>query len=233
MRCVILQPSYVPWRGFFDLVRRSDLFVFLDDVQYDIGWRNRNLIKTPAGTAWLTVPVHTAGFCRPPFRMLNEIPIAYERQDWVRAHLARLEQSYRHAPYFETYIPLVREALERRPALLVDLTIDLTVRLSRALGLATPFARASEVATQGGKTDALIQLLRHFGATSYLSGPAARAYLEPEKFVDAGIALEFIEYDYPEYRQLYPPFRSGVSILDLLFMEGPAAPDFLRPPTRA
>jgi hypothetical protein len=224
---VILQPSYIPWRGYFDQIRRADLFIFYDDVQYDKhGWRNRNQIKTAQGKQWLTIPVHSRG-------VTEGTPIKDVRVDWSRPwaknHLKALTFAYRKAPYFQEYLPLVESFYSRRDDYLADLTIETSILLSRALGIAsTRFLRSSQLSgIEGARTDRLIQILRHVGATHYISGPSARGYVEPEKFEQAGITLEYMEYNYPEYPQLYPPFDPFVTILDLLFMTGKDASHYL------
>ena len=220
MLAVILQPSYIPWRGYFDQIRRADLFIFYDDVQYDKnGWRNRNQIKTHQGKQWLTIPVHSQG-------VTEGTPIKDVRIDWTKAwskkHLNALTYAYSRAPFFKQNLPLLEEFYSRQDEFLADLTIDFTKKLSRELGIThTRFMRSSEIpGIEGQKTDRLIQILQHVGAQDYLSGPSARDYIEKEKFVAAGISLEYIRYDYPEYPQLYPPYDPNVSILDLLFMLG-------------
>jgi len=224
---VILQPSYIPWRGYFDQIRRADLFIFYDDVQYDKhGWRNRNQIKTAQGKQWLTIPVHSGG-------VTEGIPIKDVRIDWSRPwaknHLKALTFAYRKAPYFQELLPLVESFYSRRDDCLADLTIETSILLSSALGIAsTRFLRSSQLSgIEGVRTDRLIQILRRVGATHYISGPSAREYVEPEKFEQAGITLEYMEYNYPEYPQLYPPFDPFVSILDLLFMTGKDASHYL------
>jgi hypothetical protein len=227
MRCVILQPSYIPWRGYFDLIHRADVFVFYDDVQYDTrGWRNRNRIKTAHGTKWLTIPVKKHG------AQTEGIPIdriAIDPSvDWPRQHLAALSQSYAAAPHFAEYQGWLQRTYEHPPALLADFTIATTIELAGMLGFGdTRFLRSSTLGIVGRKTDRLISILRALGATEYLSGPSARGYIEPEKFAEAGIALDFIEYSYPEYPQLHPPYDAQVSILDLLFMAGRDAPNYI------
>lgn len=223
MKCVILQPSYVPWRGVFDQVRLADTFVFYDDVQYDKGgWRGRNRIKTAQGTRWLTVPVHVTGSPR-----IADVPIDW-RQDWARKHLTTLAQAYARAPFLGRYLPLVEAHLARRPQRLADLTIELTIALARELGLErTRFLRSSTLGVGGSKTARLVAILGELGATHYVSGPSARAYLDEALLAEAGITVEFMRYEYPEYPQLHPPFDPHVSILDLLFMHGPDAPRFI------
>ena len=227
MNCVILQPSYIPWRGFFHQIQKADVFVFYDDVQFDKrGWRNRNRIKTPQGSQWLTIPVHSGGH-QIEHTPINEIRICQD-EDWSRKHWLTLQQHYGKAPYFGRYREMLERAYHRRDPRLADFTIDLTVQIAGELGLRdTRFVRSSTLGVTGVKTDRLLNLLAKVKATHYISGPSARDYIETEKFAAAGITLEFMTYDYPEYPQLYPPFDPQVSILDLLFMTGPEAPRFI------
>ena len=228
MNVVILQPSYIPWRGYFEQIFRVDLFVFCDDVQYDKrGWRNRNQIKTPKGKQWLTIPVYSRG-AQIENIPINQIRIAWDRP-WNEHHLKTLQHAYAKAPYFEHYLPLLEVFYQRRDEFLADFTIDFTVALARELGnTKTRFMRSSEIPNiTGKKTDLLIQILQTVGGTHYLTGPLAKDYIEPEKFEEAGITLEYMEYSYPEYPQLYPPFDPQVSILDLLFMTGPEAASYI------
>ncbi len=227
MRCVILQPSYVPWRGYFHQIQKADVFVFYDDVQYDKrGWRNRNRIKTPSGSRWLTIPVRSCGAQveRTPIR---EIQICWDRP-WPQKHLEAIRHSYSKAPFFERYAPLLESCFARRQERLADLTIDLTVRLASELGLAGKrFLRSSTLSASGAKDDRLISLLKALCAHHYISGPSARAYIDEAKLNAAGITLEYMSYDYPPYDQLYPPYDPHISILDLLFMKGPDAGEYI------
>ena len=228
MKVVILQPSYIPWRGYFDQIYRADLFIFYDDVQYDKrGWRNRNQIKTPKGKQWLTIPVHSRG-AQTENIPINQIQIAWDNP-WSQNHLKAIQHSYAKAPHFSRYLSLIEKFYQRRDEFLANFTIDITVDLAHALGSThTRFMRSSEIAgINGQKTDHLIQILQAVGATHYVSGPSARDYIEKEKFVSAGITLEYMEYNYPAYPQLYPPFDPYVSILDLLFMTGPEASNYI------
>ncbi len=223
MNVVILQPSYIPWRGYFDQVRRADLFIFYDDVQYDKrGWRNRNQIKTAKGKQWLTIPVHSRG-AQTENIPIHRIQISWEKA-WNLDHLRSLQHAYNKAPFFKDYAPLLEQFYQRQDEYLADFTIDFTIALARALGIEqTRFERSSRLEASGQKTDRLISLLQKVGATHYISGPSAQDYIEPEKFEQAGIQLEYMQYDYPEYPQLHPPYDPFVSILDLLFMTGPQA----------
>lgn len=227
MIAVILQPSYIPWRGYFDQIRRADVFIFFDDVQYDKhGWRNRNQIKTVSGKQWLTIPVHSSG-------VTSGIPIKDVRIDWskpwVRNHRRALETAYSRAPFYRQYAPLLEEIYRRQDELIADFTVETTKLLATALHIRTThFVRSSEIGNASGrKTDRLIQILREVGAGHYISGPSARNYIDDEAFAQAGITLEYMKYDYPEYPQLYPPFDPNVTVLDLLFMTGERATDYM------
>jgi len=227
MNVVILQPSYISWRGVFDQIQKADLFIFYDDVQYDKhGWRNRNQIKTAQGKQWITIPVHSKG-------VTDGIPIKDVRIDWskpwAKNHLKALTFAYAKTPYFASYVPWLDSVFGRRDEFLADFTIWLTIEIARKIGNNhTRFMRSSEiVGIEGQKTDRLIQILQHVGASHYFSGPSARDYIEQEKFDTAGIGLSYIEYSYPEYQQLYPPFDPYVSILDLLFMTGADANKYI------
>lgn len=228
MNVVILQPSYIPWRGVFDQIQRADLFIFYDDVQYDKrGWRNRNQIKTPQGKQWLTIPVHSRG-AQTQNIPINQIRIAWDTA-WNETHFKAILHAYSRAPHFDDYRPLLETFYQRRDEYLADFTIDFSIALARELrNTHTQFMRSSEIAgIDGQKTDRLIQILQAVGATHYISGPSAQDYIEIEKFEQAGISLEYMAYQYPDYPQLYPPFDPYVSVLDLLFMTGAEAPDYI------
>jgi hypothetical protein len=224
---VILQPSYIPWRGYFDQIRRADLFIFYDDVQYDKhGWRNRNQIKTANGKQWLTIPVHSQGVTQGI--AIRDVQIDW-RTAWPEKHLKALTSSYSRAPYFKQYLPMLEGFYARHDTCIADFTIEITIRLARELGMQqAKFVRSSELeGIDGHRTERLIQILKKVGADHYISGPSAREYIEGAKFEEAGISLEYMEYAYPEYPQLYPPFEPQVSVLDLLFMTGKDAPRFI------
>ena len=226
MNVVILQPSYFPWRGYFDQVRRADLFVFYDDVQYDKhGWRNRNQIKTAQGKQWLSIPVHSKGVTQGI--TIKDVRIDWSKP-WAKNHLKSLSVAYGRAPYFKELLPALESYYARCDEYLADFTIETTISLARQLGMtSTQFIRSSQMAgIEGKKTDRVISVLKQVGATHYLCGPSAGSYMEPEKFRQAGITFEYMQYNYPEYPQLYPPYDPYVSILDLMVMTGRDAIQF-------
>ncbi len=228
MNVVILQPSYIPWRGYFDQIRRADLFIFYDDIQYDKhGWRNRNQIKTHQGRQWVTIPVHSKGVTQGT--PIKDVRIDWSKP-WAKSHLKTLTISYAKAPFFKEYQPLLDAIYTRTDELLADFTIQTSIMLAHELGFtSTRFLRSSELTgITGQKTDRVISILKQVGATHYLCGPSASSYMEPEKFNEAGITFEYMQYNYPEYPQLHPPFDPFVSILDLLFMMGTDAGKFFQ-----
>lgn len=205
------------------MIKKVDVFVFYDCVQYDDrGWRNRNQIKTKDGMKWLTIPVNSRG-AQTSGIPINMIPIVWE-SPWNKKHLAAICHSYARAPYFKQYMPLLEEYYARKDTLLADFTCAVTEALARALGICdTCFMRSSTLPAEGTKTDRLLSVLTHLGASHYISGPSASAYLEEEKLAEAGITTEYMNYDYPEYPQLHGAFEPKVSVLDLLLMAGPEA----------
>lgn len=228
MKCVILQPAYVPWRGYFHQIYKADVFIFYDDVQYDRrGWQNRNRIKTAAETKWLSIPT----LCKNSAAnntLINQIQIDPAQSNWRKKHWKTLQQSYRKAPFFAAYEKLLVDFYSRPDKFLADFTIDLTIALARELSIKnTRFLRSSDLLGKGSKTNRLLSLLDAVNADHYITGAAAKDYLEEEKLLKAGITLEYMEYNYPEYNQLYPPFDGQVSILDLLFMTGQNAPQYI------
>jgi hypothetical protein len=214
---VVLQPGYLPWLGYFDLMHRADVFVHYDDVQFDKhGWRNRNRIKGPKGPLWLTVPVRHSGRAGQP---ILEVEID-DRQDWRRKHLASIGQLYARAPFLPTLLPRLQGVLGEPYARLVDLDLALAGWLATELGIDTACHRASKLGIGGERNDRLLNLCRHFGATRYLSGNAAKDYLDIPRFAAAGIEVVWHDYAHPTYPQLHGAFASHLSVLDLLLNIG-------------
>ncbi len=220
----VIQSSYIPWKGFFDIIHDVDRFIFYDDVQFTTrDWRTRNRIKTANGMHWLTIPVGTDRN-----RLICEVPLP--TNGWERKHWASISQAYARAPYFKLYRPLI-EALYMGHGCesLSAFNQHVTRTIAReALGITAEFRDSREFGASGTKLDRLLDLVKRAGATSYISGPSARDYIDPLVFADAGIELSYKSYGgYPEYPQLHPPFEHAVSVLDLLFNAGPEAPRFI------
>ena len=223
MKVGTIQSNFLPWRGYFDFIREVDLFIIHDDLQYTKGdWRNRNKIKTPHGTRWITVPVHY----HHTDQLIEETEIDNSKP-WARSMLNRIQNSYQKAPFFESYFSELSDLLLEPAASISDLNLRLINWVCSHLEIKTPLSFSREYHPKGVKTERLIGLLKQVGATAYLSGPAAKVYIEPELFEQAGIRLEYKVYDYPEYEQLYPPFDPAVSVIDLLFMLGEDSKNYL------
>jgi len=217
---VVLQPSYLPWLGYFDQMRRADFFVWYDDVQFDKnGWRNRNRIKGPKGPLWLTVPVRRKGRA---LQLINAVEID-DRQSWRRKHLLSVEQLYARAPFCDTILPRLAQILNKPWERLVDLDIATTNWMAGELAIATPRFRASELGVEGDRNGRLIDLCRHFRATRYLSGDSARDYLDVGRFQAAGIEVIWHSYQHPSYPQLHGDFMPHLSAVDLLLNVGPTS----------
>lgn len=213
MRVTILQPNYIPWRGYFDFVKQSDVFVFYDDVQYTKNdWRNRNLIKTKDGVQWLTIPVDDAR------RMTNKLLIKDAKvvhNDWPKRHLAMLRDSYKNAPYCEAIVDMLVEAFEAHPDSLADLDMAITRKICEYLGFNCKFLVASTLGhTDLAPTERLVAICQDLGATEYLSGYAAKDYLDTSKF--GAIGVMWHRYHEKTYPQLHGEFISRISIVDVL-----------------
>lgn len=222
----IIQPNYLPWRGYFDFIAEVDVFIFLDDVQYTRGdWRNRNRIRLrKGGSAWITVPVCHGGSCE-----IREARIDQSRP-WAKQHLASLQSNYCGTEGFASFFPVLEEALSHTWERIADLDIALTKKILKHLGITTPLLSASDLGVEGRRDERLIRLVRAVRGTRYLSGPAALAYLQPGLWRAAGIELAFKSYaGYAPYQQVGPGFDPQVSIVDTIFMTGAAAPFYVRP----
>jgi len=228
-KCVaIVQSSYIPWKGYFDLIRAVDEFILLDDVQFTRrDWRSRNRIKTPQGLMWLTIPVQSKGRY---LQTIQETCVVAEG-DWSGRHWASLRANYAHAPFFDAYASEL-EAVYRdlaKETRLSAINHALTAAACRLLAIETPIRWSSDYDSVSGRNERLVALCQQAGATEYLSGPSARDYMDEAMFAAVGVAVRFADYaGYPEYPQLYPPFEHHVSVLDLLFSTGHGARKYLK-----
>lgn len=222
-----MQSSYIPWKGYFDLINAVDEFILYDDMQFTRrDWRNRNQIKTPRGVEWLTIPVSVKG------RYLQRIcDTRISDADWGTKHWSTLQHNYSKAPCFALYRPVFEPLyLENREAALSEVNRRFITAVCGVLGITTQLSWSMDYRPlTEGKTAGLVALCKRAGATHYLSGPRAREYIEPQLFEEAGIALSYFDYEgYPEYPQRFGSFEHGVSILDLLFNTGPEAPRYMK-----
>lgn len=225
MRIGILQPGYLPWLGFFEQVYKSDVFVIYDDVQYDKnGWRNRNRIKTANGIQWITVPVLVKGKQQP---LIKDVRID-NSSNWRKKHLASITANYSKAMYFDNYIGLFKRCLEREWEYILDLDMEFIQLFCEVLELKCKMYYASDLGISGDKVSRLINICEHFGADIFYEGQAGKNYIDEEIFLQRGISIEYQDYHHPVYRQLYGDFIPYLSIVDLLFNEGPNSLDILK-----
>jgi hypothetical protein len=221
-----VQSNYIPWKGYFDLIHSVDEFILYDDMQYTKrDWRNRNYIKTPRGIEWLTIPVEVSG------KYLQKIrETRVSDPDWAKDHWATLVQNYRRAPHFAAY----RERLEAlylgyAEPLLSRINFRFIEAVCEMLDIRTKISWSMDYELADGKTERLVGLCKSVGATHYLSGPAARDYMDESLFAREGITVSYIDYSgYPLYPQLHGEFQHTVTILDLILNTGPDARRYMK-----
>lgn len=224
-RIAIIQSNYIPWKGYFDMIGLCDAFVIYDEVQYTKNdWRNRNLIKTPRGVEWLTIPVRQQTLDQ----RIDETFVAQE--NWSKKHWNSLVANYSKAPFFGQFETPLKEIYSTvNSSNLSDINRHFIRKICDILGIQTPFIQSIDLSLTGDKNERLIDAVRKLDGTHYLSGPAARNYLNTDAFTNAGLTVEWMDYaGYTEYDQLYPPFTHGVSILDLIFQVGDDAKNYMK-----
>lgn len=217
MIAAIHQPQYLPWIGYFDKMLKSDVFCYLDNVQFKKNeWQNRNRIKTPQGWQWATVPV-TYRFPQ----KINEVKVDHTA-DWGRKHLQALISAYGKAPFFDDHVDFFRDAYSRPWTSLSDLNIHMTEYLRRKLGLGRkPTFLASRMQTGDDPTGRLIDICQALGADTYLSGRDGGRYMDLERFKAKGLRVAVQDFHPPVYPQRFGAFVPNLSAVDLLFNCGP------------
>jgi hypothetical protein len=224
-KAAILQSNYIPWKGYFDLMDEVDVFVIYDEVQYTKNdWRNRNLIKTPKGTEWLTIPVRQKSL----EQKISETEITFPK--WNKKHWKTIQANYSKAPFFKEYSQAFEELyLNSNVTNLSKVNLTFIEKICEILNIDTEIIDSAELDLTGDKNDRLINICQQLGADEYLSGPAAKSYLDEQKFKEAGISVEWMDYSgYPKYEQLQGEFEHGVTVLDLIFNTGDQARKYLK-----
>ncbi|MFQ5442622.1 MAG: WbqC family protein [Thermodesulfobacteriota bacterium] len=224
-KVAILQSNYIPWKGYFDLINMVDEFILYDDVKYTKNdWRNRNLIKTPNGLQWLTIPIYFKG---KSFQKIKDAKIS--NRNWNIKHWKTIVQNYSKSKYFKEYREIFEPLyLECKEEFLSRVNHRFIKAICPLLGIGTKISWSMDYSLAEGKTERLVALCRDAGAGHYISGPAAKDYMEEELFEEAGIGLSYMDYSgYPEYTQLFGKFEHGVSIIDLIFNAGPEAKKYM------
>lgn len=224
-KIAILQSNYIPWKGYFDLINMVDEFIIFDDAQYTKNdWRNRNKIKTSQGVKWLTVPIYNKCLNQ----KIKETKVSDRR--WFVKHWNSISQSYSKSKYFKQYKDVFEKFYkEGNEEYLSEINYKLIIEICNILGIKTKIRHSSEFVLVDGKTEKLLSICMQCKADIYVSGPSAKDYFEMDLAVKNKIQTEWIDYDnYSEYTQLYHPFEHTVSILDLIFNEGPNATKYMK-----
>jgi hypothetical protein len=207
----IHQPAYLPWLGYLARIAASDVFIFLDTVQFEKNsFINRNRVKTAGGSHWLTIPLHVRGHLG---ATLLDMEID-NRRDWRRKHLRTIDQSYRRAPHFAANAPRLAALFDATDNRLTELCFRQLHFWLEEFGVRTRVVRASQLPVTGRKSELVLALCQHLGATTYLAGPQGRSYLEEERFEAQGIQVTYHQFNHPEYPQLYGEFIPAMSVVD-------------------
>lgn len=212
-KIAILQSNYIPWKGYFDMIAAVDEFIIYDTVQYTKqDWRTRNYIKSAQGTLLLAVPVQNGGFA------INEKII--DGDFWKTKHCKSIKNEYIKSSHFSEIMPILEELYSLPHEKLSDMNISFIKKICEYLGIHTKISLASDydIEKEADKTDKLVKFCTKAEASEYISGPAAKAYMDESQFHANGISIKWFDYSgYPEYPQLYGDFIHQVSIIDLLF----------------
>jgi hypothetical protein len=225
-KVAIVQSNYIPWKGYFDLIASVDEFIIYDEIQYTRrDWRNRNLIKTPDGLKWLTVPVRTKGKYH---QKIRETEI--DGNDWAQLHWKSISQNYCRAPHFEEIALWIKPLYINETYLNISQLNQMFISaICNYLGIHTRITNSWDYQLVGGRTERLADLCIQVNGSEYISGPSAKDYINEMIFSNSGIKLTWYDYyGYPEYPQLWGKFEHGVTILDLLFNSGKNAPRYIR-----
>lgn len=219
----IHQPVYLPWLGFFEKILASEIFVFLDDVQYEKnGWQNRNKIRTSEGEMWLTIPVHNHKGLN-----LNEIKIQ-NNSNWINKHTKSIIQNYSKSEFFNNFWQDFELIYEKQYDRLIDVNIDFIKLLMEKLGIKTKTIFSSELKIEKMGSERILEICKKLKADSYISGIGGKNYLNMDDFKKNDIIVEFQNFQHPEYRQRCEPFIPNMAAIDLLFNEGNDAIKFLK-----
>ena len=228
-KVAILQSNYIPWKGYFDIIGSVDEFIFYDEMQYTKNdWRNRNKIKSPQGAQWISIPIITKGHLTNGLKIIDAKVV---NGKWAISHWNTIKQFYKKSPQFKQYADLFEKLYKdcEQEELLCEINYKFIFAIIKILGIKTKISFSQDYGLIEGKTERLVDLVQKAGGTEYISGPAAKDYINEELFKKAGIKLTWMDYSgYPEYPQLYPPFEHGVSILDLIFNCGDHSPDYMK-----
>lgn len=220
--CSVMQPTFLPWVGYFDLIDSADEFVFYDDVQFTKqSWQSRNQIKTANGIIWLSVPLKKHDLNT----HINKVEIDNSKQ-WISKLLKTLFYTYQKTLYFVDVYEFFEEIFTSKEYLMLsDLSISIIEAIVHKLGIETILYNSSDIDGIGFDRELrLINLCKNLNCESYLSAKGSSVYLEANRpsgiFPDHNIKLFYQNYSHPEYKQVHGDFEPYMSIVDLLFNSG-------------
>lgn len=226
MKAVVLQPTYLPWMGYFGMMDLADVFVFYDDVQFvKQSWQQRNRIKSSDGK-WIWLSVH---ILQKFGQNINEVQIV-DTFDWRKKHWASINQLYGKAPHFEKYRDDLEDIYKREWKFLSELNIFIITRMCELFGIKVPvLLRSSALGELTGKsTERLLLILEKIGADTYIGNPGSKEYIEVDRFKEKGMDLYWYEYQHPVYPQIRGEFVPYLSAIDLLFNTGELSCQYIR-----
>ncbi len=219
MIIAIHQPNYLPYPGFFDKMRQSDLFVIYDDAQFNKGdFHHRNKIRIFQGWKWLTVPVEKKLIPINEISIRNELAIKDEI--WQNNHYKLIVDNYEETPFFHIYKKELKEIYSRKYSRLIDLNMSLINFLKNAFDIDTKLVLSSELGLKSKSTQRLIDIVKALEGDVYLSGPMGRKYLDIALFNNEEIEVTFQHFKHPVYKQFYSGFIPNLSAIDALFNKG-------------
>jgi hypothetical protein len=215
-KVAISQSNYIPWLGYFELISSVSHFVFLDNVQYTKrDWRNRNQIKTPQGKLWLSADIVGVD----ESTLINEVQFA--NTDWKVKHLEAIRRNYRRSEYFASIFPEIEEIYNEYDGMsLSKFNQSVIQRVASKLGIETRFHTAGDFVTDSDPTMRLLEICLNLGASTYVSGPAAKGYMNLNLFDAHGVDIEWFVYSNRGYRQLWGEFDKAVTVLDPILNNG-------------
>ena len=210
-----MQPTYLPWIGYFAMMDSVDVFIILDSVQFSKrSWQQRNQIKTKSGAEWLTVPVISKG---KKYQLISDVKIDYSNK-FPESHINMIKQNYGKSTFFEEYSEDYFNILRKKNENLSRLSIDLILLIRDLLNIKTEIKYSSDFSTKGLKDELLAELCEHVGATEYISPPGSKVYLnDSDSFIKRKIPIKYFEYKHISYSQLHGEFIQYMSVIDLLF----------------
>lgn len=223
MKVTILQPTYLPWMGYFEMINSADVYIVFDHVQFERkSWQQRNRIKASNDVVWLSVPVEKAS----RDTRICDIKISYANGNPLEKHWKTISLAYKRAPYFNKYESFFEAIYHKKYVLLRDLNVDIIRGICNILGIKTKitFSSGLDLNDQDmGKTEKIISLCKKVGVTHLYDAKGTQDFIDTSSFQKQDVKVTFQDFQHPEYSQLWGKFVPYLSIIDLLFNEGDKA----------